>query len=543
MSSMFSDAYKTQINGGNFLQVAGNVTYRGGQSRTGMKVFDLQSWHFSIDPMTAKALDILFDQCAHGALIDSNERFNPPRCAEKTRGALIKQILEWIDADEETAKMLWLHGSAGTGKSALAQTIAELLKLDGRLLASFFFSRTSASNRSDGNTLIPTLIYQLLLTFPETRPHVEAYISKDPAIFQKSRRTQMDALFVQPLLAAFPSTPSAKLQPPATTHDRKGKSFFRRYVKNALGHSQPPVSPPSGRVSSRVIIIDGLDECGGQEVQIDILKVITNSMSRFPIPIRIFVASRRESYLTRFFDHDSSCSGTNLRRIDLDQDQDTRNDIRTFLLDEFQQIHRTHPLRMHLSASWPSVEDLISLLDDCSTHFIYASTVIRYISSPKDRPDKRLKAILNIRKGDPPPSSTEEAFPQLDALYAYVLSSVNESQREIVWKILGIVYITASELWLSPDNGLANLTGSSSSIEELLNLESGLVSVLLDPLASLVSVPSDSSPIKVLHASVFDHLLSVSRSGRRRLDLVPAHDTIANYQYVRIREPTGELVH
>ena len=441
--------------------------------------------------------------------------------------------------------MLWLHGSAGTGKSALAQTIAELLKLDGQLLASFFFSRTSASNRSDGNTLIPTLIYQLMLAFPEIRPYVEAYIKKDLAIFQKSRATQMDALFIQPLLATFPIPTSTPLEP---LKGKKGKAFsFKRYAKKILGDSRPPVSPPTGKVSSRVIVIDGLDECTGQEVQIDILKVIINSITRFPFPIRILVASRPESYLTRFFDHEPSCSGTHLRRIDLDLDQDTRNDIRTFLIDEFQQIHQTHPLRKYLDASWPSERDLPCLLDDCSTHFIYASTVIRYISSPKDRPDKRLRSILDIRTSMlPAPPSTEQAFAQLDSLYRYVLSSVDEEHREVVWKILGIVYITSADQgWttLGPDIAFANLTGSSRDLEELLCLEPGLVSVLLDPLLSLVSVPDETDiPIKVLHASVYDYLLSPSRSGHLQLDVRLAMDVIAHYQFNKIREPEGEIM-
>ena len=443
--------------------------------------------------------------------------------------------------------MLWLHGSAGTGKSALAQTIAELLKLDGQLLASFFFSRTSASNRSDGNTLIPTLIYQLMLAFPEIRPHVEAYIKKDLAIFQKSRATQMDALFVQPLLAAFPIPTSTPLEP---LKGKKQKSFsFKRYAKKILGDSRLPVNTLTGKVSSRVIVIDGLDECTGQEVQIDILKVIINSIPRFPFPIRILVASRPESYLTRFFDHDSSYPGVHLHRIDLDLDQDTRNDIRTFLIDEFQQIHRTHPLRKYLDVSWPSERDLTCLLDDCSTHFIYASTVIRYISSPKDRPDKRLRSILDFRTGMlPAPPSTEQAFAQLDSLYRYVLSSVDEEHREVVWKILGIVYITSADPdqgWtiLGPDVELVNLTGSSRDIEELLCLEPGLVGILLDPLSSLVSVPDEAStPIKVLHASVFDHLLSPSRSGHLQLDIRLAMDVIVRYQFNKIREPESEIV-
>lgn len=58
----------------------------------------------------------------------------------------------------------WLHGPAGIGKSALAESLALSLKGDGDRAASFFFSRT-APRRKDGSQLIVTLTYQLAINF------------------------------------------------------------------------------------------------------------------------------------------------------------------------------------------------------------------------------------------------------------------------------------------------------------------------------------------------------------------------------------------
>jgi len=446
----------------------------------------------------------------------------------------------WIDGDENTSSMLWLYGFAGTGKSALAQTLAELLKTKGQLLASFFFSRTSGSNCSDGNAIIPTLVYQLTLAFPEIRPHIEAYISKDPAIFQKSRTAQMHHLFIQPLLQCFPAVTAPKSESPATPIERKRSPFsLKKYLKKISEEPQTPTSQPSSGDFRHVIIVDGLDECRGQEIQCDILKVIADAIPQLPFPIKFLVASRPESYLKQFFDHHLSSSGALIPRIDLSLDQDVRNDIRKFLVKEFQEIRRVHPLRRYLDSSWPTQEDIEKLVDESSLHFIYASTVIRHIRSPKDRPDKRLTNILSMTPGVPILPSTLKAFTQLDSLYTHVFSSVDDENHELVWRIIGIVFLTHC---YEPDFEDINLDGSPLALEELLGLDAGLVEVLLDPLLSLVEIPHNPShPVRVLHASIYDFLLDPARSGLFSLDLGPAHRTITEYQYSKIITTTGGL--
>jgi len=151
-----------------------------------------------------EGLDLLRLNCSFGSLLDSEERFNPPRCAEETREAIIRDLLQWVENGNHEPRLIWLHGAAGVGKSALAQTLAELCRKNTRLLASFFFSKAARSfDRSDGNFLIPTLVYQLMQSLPETKRYIEAYLEQDPGIFSKSRETQMESLFVKPLQLAY----------------------------------------------------------------------------------------------------------------------------------------------------------------------------------------------------------------------------------------------------------------------------------------------------------------------------------------------------
>ena len=55
--------------------------------------------------------------------------------------------MQWIRAIEEWEDVLWLYGSAGAGKSAIAQTIAEMCTELGLIVASLFFSRSDFLNR------------------------------------------------------------------------------------------------------------------------------------------------------------------------------------------------------------------------------------------------------------------------------------------------------------------------------------------------------------------------------------------------------------
>ena len=61
--------------------------------------------------------------------------------------------------------MFWLNGLAGTGKSTIAQTFAEISFADGKLGASFFCSR-DFENRSNLQVIFPTLAFQLAYRYP-----------------------------------------------------------------------------------------------------------------------------------------------------------------------------------------------------------------------------------------------------------------------------------------------------------------------------------------------------------------------------------------
>jgi hypothetical protein len=59
-------------------------------------------------------------------------------CMTGTRQEVIGRITEWIDGRSDLP-ISWLYGAAGSGKSAISKTVAELYAGVNRLGASFFF--------------------------------------------------------------------------------------------------------------------------------------------------------------------------------------------------------------------------------------------------------------------------------------------------------------------------------------------------------------------------------------------------------------------
>lgn len=120
--------------------------------------------------------------------------------------------------------MLWILGPAGVGKSAIAQTIGEHCKTDGRG-AAFFFSRLG--HRDNPLQTIPTIAYQLAVRNPSYKHIITERLANDITILEKDLRSQFKELILAPF----------------------------KVLKE-----QGALTPQR----SLVIIVDGLDECNGE---------------------------------------------------------------------------------------------------------------------------------------------------------------------------------------------------------------------------------------------------------------------------------------
>ena len=403
---------------------------------------------------------------APGAFHNSRERFDPPKCHPRTREGILEKIKDWATKKiDSNAFVMWLYGTAGAGKSAIAQSIAELCHEMDLLLASFFFSSRSP-HRSTSSHLFASLTYQLVRAIPAMRDFVESAIDLDPLIFQQSLEAQFVTLLAQP---------------------------FRRLLE---------IHPPEKTQYPCLIVLDGLDECTDGSRR-GVLGSIFDLTKRFSLPFIFLIASRPEQDILSFFN--STKVQDYCVRIPLDHDYRSYDDIERFFHDKFAEMREDHPLRSQLTPSWPSEQDIETLVRESSGQFIYSTTVIKYISSPRHRPTQRLKIILGTT-----PADRDLPFAELDGLYRTIILSVDDPDMTV--RILATLFCLAS--W----NHL-------SVLEHCLSLDPGDSLLYLGDLGSLVYVENDLFWFS--HLSLGEFLFDKSRSGALHVDRAMVHAGIA----------------
>src|ERR1700753_2235147 len=115
-------------------------------------------------PSTAEAAVLNSVRCAQQAGYQHGDRNG---CLRGTRTAILDKIELWTRDFDKPPVYCW-NGLAGTGKSTIAQTIAERTFAGGRLGASFFCSRDYEDRRSL-QSIFPTLAVQLARRYTQFR--------------------------------------------------------------------------------------------------------------------------------------------------------------------------------------------------------------------------------------------------------------------------------------------------------------------------------------------------------------------------------------
>lgn len=352
--------------------------------------------------------------------------------------------------------LLWLHGSAGIGKSAIAQMFAADCQTHRRHGASFFFRR-GHSERGTWFGLFATIAYQLAHSVPEFSPPLQQALEADKLILGRNMATQFQKLLVEP----FSQIQDLETLP--------------------------------------VVVLDGLDECEDYKIHQQILRLFIKSIERHELPIRLLISSRPEAHIREILQCDEAsvtCQG-----LELIADQAAYDGIRKYLRDEFNRVHVQNRSRgVDLGAVWPNPEVLEHLVRKSSGIFIYAATVIRFVEDEYSHPIDRLDAILTL---DP------KSCAPLDDLYTQILSAAGTPEDQQLRVLYGIsnsgplALMAAEEI----DRFLRFRPGTCR-----LALR-GLHSILHVPPISLTR-HSGRGRIYPLHASLRDYLCDVRRSGK-----------------------------
>ncbi|KAJ3529509.1 hypothetical protein NMY22_g8973 [Coprinellus aureogranulatus] len=411
----------------------------------------------------------LHQHIVEDALHNSDQRCNVPACYPETRKAVHPDILSWItngDQDDEPKKIMWLSGPAGSGKTAIAGSVAETCEEEGLLAGSFFFScHRGAVKTSSKCGMIPTLAYGFFQheSLRCLRGSILSSIENDPSIFRKRLREQCKVLLLRPL------------------------------------HSLP--SSLDRRAIPQVIVIDGVDEIKAasrkaelkerQADEADQLEILSSllQVARDPhFPFRILVASRPERVIQDFF---KTQAHHITRELYLDEKYDPDSDIALFLRAKLSDIRR----RYRLPASWADDDVIKKLVNNASGQFVYADTVIRFLESGEAGIQVRLDCVLGLDAR----RDVLRPFAKLDALYTHILQQSPDP--------------TLAAEWL---RHIAEDTSSAFSLRHCLEEEVGQAYRLLENLSSLLYLPPSEDlkgHFQLYHKSLSDFLHDSKRSG------------------------------
>ncbi|KAF7334754.1 WD-REPEATS-REGION domain-containing protein [Mycena sanguinolenta] len=175
----------------------------------------------------------------------------PDKCMQGTRIDIIQDIIAHLTAPPDPSQQIvMLSGSAGTGKSTIAKTVASILAEEKHILAASFFFSQNYAERQEIKGLPLTLAYQLADYDADFKDILVKFLDKDhTGILDADPQVQFYKLVVD-LLAQIPT--SEKLW---------------------------------------VICLDALDECGQDRGQM-FLQWLSDNITKIPGHVRFFLTGR-----------------------------------------------------------------------------------------------------------------------------------------------------------------------------------------------------------------------------------------------------------
>ncbi|KAF8990747.1 hypothetical protein BDQ17DRAFT_1433539 [Cyathus striatus] len=250
----FNGAHHFAIHDSTFLDVGGNV------------IVDV---HYDRE----RGLDLLYPAISANALFDSSERCSPSMPLPAVHQDLMEHLQQWIENPEPQHRIKLMSGRANTGKSLLAQMLAEHYQgaeSNGntkRFAAASFLFPTGKNSTVGSNHIIPTLAYQFAYSNPAITNDIVQPVLRDRAVLQKNMSAQLRNLVIGPL-----------------EQDKTNRRFS----------TSTPIP----------IIIDGLDTwAAGYERQKEFIDVIKKAVSG-NLPFRFVIFTRMEGKLKGLLQED-----------------------------------------------------------------------------------------------------------------------------------------------------------------------------------------------------------------------------------------------
>ncbi|THU79129.1 hypothetical protein K435DRAFT_698561, partial [Dendrothele bispora CBS 962.96] len=392
---------------------------------------------------------------------DNGVEFARKECTAGTRKQILDDIEAWVE-DSTASLGYWICGMAGTGKSTIAKSVCIRLKKKEHLAASFFCF-CQIPECKDYHRIIPTIAYQIARYSHTFAQELQKVLEKDRDIGTKSPGDQLKMLIVGPWAAT-------------TRTDEFGN-----------------ITP--------VTVVDTLDEC--EHVSL-VLKELIPAIQNQKIPrLRFFFTSLPEKNI---YDHLTNVINplppkSQAQEFELHNVEEAvvREDIIMYIKEELSTLR--------LDIETHQVE---SIANKAGKLFIYAATVIRYITGVKGLGKTRLSDIMS--KGHIPRDKKETE--SLDNLYsdilANVLSPLTLEESELTVKILYTSLFVGMRV-------------SRSMLSELLEIDLKFVESTISSLQSVLYVDKRDQAIYTFHASFLDYIFSKMRAQSFHCDITKHH--------------------
>jgi hypothetical protein len=285
------------------------------------------------------------------------------QCLTGTRVEILAEIEEWARSpDPNTQPVFWLNGAAGTGKSAIAHTLAvRFNQYDG--LGSFLcFDRNYLAERRH-EKVFSTIAHDLASQNPGVKRLLAATIRKRNWLKQTTDIIQQwERLLVEP-------------------------------------STQLPTDHPI------LLIIDALDESGDAQSRNHLLFILAHHARGLPSNVRIFLTSRTLD--------------------DISQALQRSTDVRSKVMDDIPKSSTNHDITSYISARLNQIPDLFVdvnrlhfLVDHSEGLFQWAFVACEFIqgNGKLSSPEQRFFKLFY--------SPTTLSLTKLDALYDTILQEV-----------------------------------------------------------------------------------------------------------------------
>ncbi|KZP31106.1 hypothetical protein FIBSPDRAFT_673251, partial [Athelia psychrophila] len=175
-------------------------------------------------------------------------------CLPGTRVTMLSLIDEWARS-RGGKSVFWLHGVAGSGKSAIAHTVAQTLHKN-RVLVSSFFLDVAVDSRSAMRSIFSTIARDIAARYPAFAEDISAILDEDLSLASAPLARQFEELIKKPLL--------------------------RQEITDPI-----------------VVVIDALDEIIQDGSDTELLRILRDEVSQLP-QLRILVSSRPTRVLLDF---------------------------------------------------------------------------------------------------------------------------------------------------------------------------------------------------------------------------------------------------